>query len=250
MRIHLKKMLPAGAAALLLAGCMAPGSTGTQPQQPTADSPPAAAAKEAPPKESKSATKSGEKSTDQTGTKANDKKSKAEQEAPKTPKEALMAEEKNLTAAETEFVTAMNEPETYAGAVLEAGREVCDRLEYLSKVDPGILPAVLASGDIPNAEEAAAHLCPEFTPQLMEGNGGFGDGKVSVSDKAVAGKSMKPGVYTAVSPAGSCNWRVVDKNGKLLAEGGIEYGDAAEVKVTAEAALVTSANCYAWIPVK
>ena len=248
MHTNLKKMLPAGAVALLLAGCMTPGSAGTQ-QLPMV-TPPAVAAKDAPDKETKSAEKSDEKSTGQGSTKPSGEKSKAEQDAPTSPKEALKAEEKNLTAAETEFVTVMNEPETYMGAVLEAGREVCDRLEYLSKVAPDILPAVLASGDIPNAEEAAAHLCPEFTPQLKEGTGGFGDGMMSVSDKAVAGKKVKPGLYTAVSPADSCTWRVVDKNGKLLAEGGIEYGDAAEVKVTAAAASVTSANCYAWIPVK
>ncbi|MFD1212065.1 hypothetical protein ACFQ36_08430 [Arthrobacter sp. GCM10027362] len=230
----MNRTLAAGAIALLLAGCVAPGNSAGQDRQ----SPPAGRQAEAP-------QESGKESAAGSGAKA---AGKAEQKPPKTAKEAAKVEQKKLSAAESAYAAALDEPGVYPVAVVESGREACDRLAYLGKADPDILPGALASGEIPNAAEAIAHLCPEFGPQLKAGTGGFGDGQVAVADKAVPGKSIMAGAYRAVSPDKACSWQVVDKRGTVLAEGSIEDGDPAKLKVPGKAASVSTSNCYAWIP--
>ncbi|MGP4110648.1 hypothetical protein ACTWP5_06995 [Streptomyces sp. 4N509B] len=57
------------------------------------------------------------------------------------------------------------------GAILQLGQEACDRLGYLDRHDPDALVAALRDGEIPNAEPAVEHLCPEYADALAEATG-------------------------------------------------------------------------------
>jgi hypothetical protein len=47
-------------------------------------------------------------------------------------------------------------------AILQLGTEACDRIGYLERHDPDGLVAALREGEIPDAEAAIEHLCPEY----------------------------------------------------------------------------------------
>ncbi|NJP69001.1 hypothetical protein [Streptomyces spiramenti] len=52
------------------------------------------------------------------------------------------------------------------GALLLLGEEACERLGYLSRHAPEAIEEAVESGEIPGAEEAVAHLCPEHAPLM------------------------------------------------------------------------------------
>lgn len=56
-------------------------------------------------------------------------------------------------------------------ALLEVGEEACQRIGYLDRHDRGGAVEALRDGEIPGAEEAVEHLCPEYRPLLKEARG-------------------------------------------------------------------------------
>ncbi|WP_062211976.1 hypothetical protein [Streptomyces sp. NBRC 109706] len=52
------------------------------------------------------------------------------------------------------------------GAILDLGMEACDRLGYLSRHDPAAAAPAVEAGEIPGAEGAVEHLCPEHAELL------------------------------------------------------------------------------------
>lgn len=53
-------------------------------------------------------------------------------------------------------------------AVLESGRDACDRIGYLARHDRDAAVAALRDGAVPGAAEAVPHLCPDHTDLLRE----------------------------------------------------------------------------------
>ena len=89
------------------------------------------------------------------------------------PEETLPEEE--LTPAEGEFTE--EQREYLAGrvprgvdpnAILALGTEACERVGYLARHDPEGAVAALREEEIPGADEAVSHLCPEYTELLEE----------------------------------------------------------------------------------
>ncbi|UED83832.1 hypothetical protein [Streptomyces profundus] len=52
------------------------------------------------------------------------------------------------------------------GAILDLGMAACDRLGYLSRHDPAAAAPAVEAGEIPGAEAAVEHLCPEHAELL------------------------------------------------------------------------------------
>ncbi|RKN12140.1 hypothetical protein [Streptomyces radicis] len=57
------------------------------------------------------------------------------------------------------------------GAILDLGAEACDRIGYLERHDREAAVAALRDGEIPDAEPAVEHLCPEYAELLTEARG-------------------------------------------------------------------------------
>ncbi|NJQ16087.1 hypothetical protein [Streptomyces bohaiensis] len=70
-----------------------------------------------------------------------------------------------FTEDQREFLDAREAPRgADPGALLLLGEEACERLGYLSRHAPEAVPEAVENGEIPGAEEAVAHLCPEHAP--------------------------------------------------------------------------------------
>lgn len=66
-----------------------------------------------------------------------------------------------------EFLDAQESPRgADPGALLLLGEEACERLGYLSRHAPEAIAEAVEDGEIPGAEEAVAHLCPEHAPLM------------------------------------------------------------------------------------
>ncbi len=53
-------------------------------------------------------------------------------------------------------------------AILQLGLDACDRLGYLERHEPDAAPDAVRDGEIPEAEAAVEHLCPEYADLLAE----------------------------------------------------------------------------------
>ncbi|MFF8605711.1 hypothetical protein ACF06X_07205 [Streptomyces sp. NPDC015346] len=125
-------------------------------------------------------------------------------------------------------------------ALLQTGQESCQRLERTAKRDRDAAVGALVAGDIPDAEAAVNHLCPERKPLLATARTGFPDGTTA---------RPKPGTYRALTTDPSCSWRALGSGGKPLASGPAP-GAQGPVKATVPAGTVefVSTSCYAWLP--
>ncbi|WP_129839563.1 hypothetical protein [Streptomyces sp. RFCAC02] len=75
-----------------------------------------------------------------------------------------------LTEEQEEYLEGRVPDGTDPDAILGLGTEACDRLGYLQRHDPDGVAAAVREGEIPGAEEAVAHLCPEYA-ELLEDEG-------------------------------------------------------------------------------
>ncbi|MBL1066640.1 hypothetical protein [Streptomyces sp. 7-21] len=90
------------------------------------------------------------------------------------PREELTPAEGSFTEEERDYLTGRVPEGTDPAAVLQLGTEACDRVGYLARHDRPAAVAALRDGEIPGAEDAIRHLCPEHTGLLEEalGEGG------------------------------------------------------------------------------
>jgi hypothetical protein len=165
------------AVAVLLTACggSGDGDAAAEPDAPVSTSPsaspdtspdtsPTGAATDAPPdEESPSGADSppGEEPGDDSREPADD---------PPSPDEPLPPEGE-FTDEQQEYLDGRMPGGADPGAILELGTEACDRLGYLDRHDPEAAVTALRAGDIPGAEEAIAHLCPQYADLLSEAQG-------------------------------------------------------------------------------
>lgn len=82
------------------------------------------------------------------------------------PEEELAPPEGEFTEEQREFLVERVPSGVDPGAVLDQGTAACERLGYLSRHAPEAIPDAVAEGEIPEAEAAVAHLCPEHAELL------------------------------------------------------------------------------------
>lgn len=164
------------------------------------------------------------------------------------PKQASSAEKKRLNAKEKKFIASAERPSAVdPRAVAEVGEETCQRLDFLEKADAASIPGVLTSEELPDAEAAVRHLCPEFSSQMRLAAAGFGDGEFTVGKKQ-AEKFVGAGTYVAGTPGAGCTWSVRNKAGTVLESGGVGTKSDFTMTVGTNADKVESSGCYAWLP--
>lgn len=150
-----------------------------------------------------------------------------------------------LTPAQEEYVSANAPPGVDAGAVLLAGQDTCTRLETAAASGgPDAVVVALVSGQVPSAEKAIRHLCPELTDALERAENGFPDGRFTIGAQAVPNQQVASGTYTAPQPGGTCSWAVHDSSGAVVAQG----DTASPEMVLPDAGTVSSQGCGAWVP--
>ncbi|WP_103502886.1 hypothetical protein [Streptomyces sp. SM14] len=81
------------------------------------------------------------------------------EKVPEVPLEFTEEEEKYL---ESQEVPTGTDP----AAVMELGQEACDRIAYLARIAPETVADAVDEGEIPGAEDAVRHLCPEHADLL------------------------------------------------------------------------------------
>ncbi|WP_267246296.1 hypothetical protein [Streptomyces sp. PR69] len=123
-------------------------------------------------------------------------------------------------------------------AVLDIGKEACQRIERTAKRDKDATVAAVIAGEIRNAEDAVNHLCPEQKPVLDAAKGGYPDGSHT---------GPAPGRYRTLTAGPGCTWSVTDAKGREAASGpGPGGGEQHEVTIPSGAKEFTSNGCYAW----
>ncbi|WP_158621577.1 hypothetical protein [Streptomyces triticirhizae] len=82
------------------------------------------------------------------------------------PEEELAPPDGAFTEEQREFLVERVPSGVDPGAVLDQGTAACERLGYLSRHAPEAIPDAVAEGEIPEAEAAIEHLCPEYAEFL------------------------------------------------------------------------------------
>ncbi|WP_405687911.1 hypothetical protein OG204_32645 [Streptomyces sp. NBC_01387] len=124
-------------------------------------------------------------------------------------------------------------------AVLQTGQETCQRVSRTAAHDRDAAVGAVIAGDIPDAQAAITHLCPDQLPVLEAAEAGFPDG---TRKKPAAGR------YRALTTDPNCTWRATGKGGKLLASGPSTGAEGpVEARIPAGAEEFTSSGCYAWL---
>ncbi|MCH0538414.1 hypothetical protein I3F58_02325 [Streptomyces sp. MUM 203J] len=163
----------------------------------------------------------------------------AEPTGPTVPEGDLKPATGSFSKPEKEFLTGRVPESMEPAAVLDVGKESCQRIERTAKRDKTAAAAAVAAGEIPDAEAAVAHLCPEQRPVVDAAKGGYGDG---THEKPAAGS------YKTVSSGPSCSWQVTDAKGNLLASGPDAGATGPHsLKIPSGAARFVSSGCYAWL---
>jgi hypothetical protein len=142
---------------------------------------------------------------------------------------------------EKEYLSGRVPEQMEPAAVLDLGKEACQRIGRTARHDEDAVVAALVAGEIPDAEAAVTHLCPEYEPLLKAAKGGYPDGQ---HKKPAAGK------YRTVSAGPSCTWTVTGSGGKVLASGpgtGGGKDGAYTMTVPSGAVRLVSSGCYAWV---
>ncbi|GAB2915678.1 hypothetical protein [Streptomyces mayteni] len=84
------------------------------------------------------------------------------------PEDELTPQEGEFTEEQRDFLTDRVPAGADPGAILEVGDEACYRIGYLERVDREAALTALRDGEIPSAEAAVEHLCPEYAELLAE----------------------------------------------------------------------------------
>ncbi|MDH6226039.1 MULTISPECIES: hypothetical protein [Streptomyces] len=146
-----------------------------------------------------------------------------------------------FSGKEKEYLSGRVPEQMEPAAVLDLGKEACQRIGRTAKHDRDAAVAALVTGEVPNAEPAVTHLCPEHGPLLEAAGEGYPDG--------THGKPAAGGYRTA-SAAPSCTWSVTGAGGEELAAGpgtGGRKDGTYTMTVPSGAARLVSSGCYAWL---
>lgn len=127
-------------------------------------------------------------------------------------------------------------------AVLEGGKEICDRLTRTARLDRDAAVSAVVTGEIADPQAAVTHLCPGQQGILDAAAHGFADGAHVVGARPVAEKTVAPGRYRAPHPSTTCQWHVTGGDGRDLG-----HGTGPTLTVPAGARQVSSTGCYAWL---
>ncbi|MER5478463.1 hypothetical protein ABT026_16025 [Streptomyces sp. NPDC002734] len=146
-----------------------------------------------------------------------------------------------FTKKEKEYLSGRVPEQMEPAAVLDLGKEACQRIDRTARHDKDAVIGALVAGEIPDAEPAVTHLCPEHEPLIEAAKGGYPDGQ---HKKPAAGK------YRTVSAGPACTWTVTGSGGKVLASGpgtGGGKDGSYTMTVPSGAARLVSSGCYAWV---
>jgi hypothetical protein len=142
---------------------------------------------------------------------------------------------------EKDFLSGRVPEQMEPAAVLDLGKEACQRISRTARHDKDAVVAALVTGEIPDAEPAITHLCPEHEPLLEAAGKGYPDG---THKKPAAGK------YRTPSAGPSCTWTVTGAGGEVLTSGpgtGGEADGTYTMTVPSGATRLVSSGCYAWL---
>lgn len=159
---------------------------------------------------------------------------------PVRPDAALTPATGSFTQREKEYLSGRVPRSVDPAAVLDVGKETCQRIARTAKHDGDAAAAAVVAGDLRDAGDAVTHLCPGQRPVLDAAAGGYPDGTHA---------SPAAGRYRTVSARPGCSWQVTDAKGTQLA-GGPAPGAAGgrhTLTVPAGAARFVSTGCYAWL---
>ncbi|WGP13312.1 hypothetical protein [Streptomyces sp. SH5] len=162
-------------------------------------------------------------------------------EGPKTPAGEIAPATGTFTKKQREYLKDRVPKGMDPAAVLQTGQETCDKLRYLVKSDRDTAVGAIVTGEIPDAKDAVAGLCPQHQDLVDVAAYGYPDGKHS-------GKKLRPGVYRSASPTPDCSWQIEGAGGKELASGASGTGKSRKITIPDSAVAFTSTGCYAWLP--
>ncbi|MFE1755706.1 hypothetical protein ACFW88_35095 [Streptomyces anandii] len=146
----------------------------------------------------------------------------------------------SFTAKEKKYLHGRVPQNMDPAAVLQAGQEICQRLQRTAAHDKDAATGALITGEIPSADAAVTQLCPSLEPLLNAAAKGFADG---------TRKNPAPGTYRSLTSAGTCTWQAMGAGGKVLASGpGPGGAKRVTAKVPAGTRAFVSTGCYAWLP--
>jgi hypothetical protein len=216
------------AGALTVAGCSSSGGTDgdeTPPAAPPAASAPSAAGRAAGEREPEADSGPG---------------AKASTAGPVRPDPKLTPATGSFTEKEKKYLSGRVPDSVEPAAVLEIGKESCQRIERTAGHDKDAAVAAVVSGEIREAADAITHLCPSQQPVLDAAEGGYPDGTHA---------DPEPGRYRTVSAGPDCLWKVTGTKGREPASGPGPGGDGTRHTLTipSGAAEFVSSGCYAWV---
>ncbi|WP_228978773.1 hypothetical protein [Streptomyces sp. DH12] len=159
---------------------------------------------------------------------------------PVRPDASLTPATGSFTPREKEYLSGRVPRSVDPAAVLDVGKESCQRIERTARHDRDAAVAAVIAGDVRDAADAVTHLCPEQRPVLDAAKGGYPDGTHA---------SPAAGRYRTAAARPGCTWQVTDAQGGELAAGPAPgaSGERHTLTVPAGAARFTSTGCYAWL---
>ncbi|MEV5444590.1 hypothetical protein AB0N23_18955 [Streptomyces sp. NPDC052644] len=158
---------------------------------------------------------------------------------PVRPDAALTPATGSFTPQEKKYLSGRVPRAVDPAAVLDVGRESCQRITRTAKHDKDAAAAAVVAGDVRDAEDAVTHLCPDQRPVLDAAEGGYPDGTHA---------SPAVGRYRTVSAGPGCSWQVTDAKGDRLTGGPAPGATGPHtLTVPAGAARFESSGCYAWL---
>lgn len=160
---------------------------------------------------------------------------------PKTPADEITPATGTFTKKQKEYLADRVPQGMDPAAVLQTGQEACDKLRYLVKADRDTAVGAVATGEIPDAADAVAGLCPQHQDLVDEAAYAYPDGTHT-------GKKLRPGVYRSASPTTGCSWQIAGAGGKELSSGTSDTGVSRTITIPKSARTFTSTGCYAWLP--
>ncbi|OEJ95973.1 hypothetical protein [Streptomyces thermolilacinus] len=158
---------------------------------------------------------------------------------PVRPDAALTPATGSFTPKEKRYLSGRVPQAVDPAAVLDVGKETCQRISRTAKHDKDAAAAAVVAGDLRDADDAVTHLCPDQRPVLDAAEGGYPDGTHA---------SPAAGRYRTVSAGPGCSWQVTDAKGTRVA-GGPAPGATGPHTLTIPpgAARFESSGCYAWL---
>ncbi|MFH9263126.1 hypothetical protein ACH4KN_02540 [Streptomyces sp. NPDC017546] len=160
---------------------------------------------------------------------------------PNTPSDAITPATGTFTKKQKEYLEDRVPKGMDPAAVLETGQETCDKLRYLVKADRDTAVGAIATGEIPDAADAVAGLCPRHQDLVDEAAHAYPDGTHT-------GKKLRPGGYRSASPTAACSWQITGADGRELSSGSSDTGVSRKITIPKSARTFTSTGCYAWLP--